>query len=305
MSTKIVFFGTHDFGAGILDVLIGSKKYDLVAVVTQPDRPVGRRHELQQSAVKILAVRHGLHVLQPELLKTFDIGHMAFDLTVVCQYGLIIPKNILDTPKYGSINVHTSLLPKYRGASPIQSAIASGEVETGVTIMQMDEKMDHGPILSQAKISIGPDETYRDLQKKMLPVAQQLLLETLPGYLEGKIKPRPQNENEATFCKIFSREDGKINWQKTAEEIYNQYRGLTPWPGVWTMWNSKRLKLLKIRTNSRRLPAGKIETENQQIFVGTSNGAIEILSLQLEGKKEQTNSSFIAGHPKFDSTSLT
>ncbi len=305
MHAKIIFFGTHDFGAAMLSALIKNKNYDIVAVVTQPDRQAGRKHEISKSPVKILAEQHGLNILQPESLKNLELGTKNWDLSVVCQYGLIIPKIILELPKFGFINIHTSLLPKYRGASPIQTAIVNGETETGITIMLMDEKMDHGQILSQAKIQISADETYLNLQKRMEPAAEELLIKTLPEYLNGKITPTAQTENEATFCKIFSRDDGRIDWKKTSVEIYNQYRGLSPWPGVWTMWNGKRLKLLEIKISNLRIPAGETKINDRRIFVGTKNGAIEILSLQLEGKKGQTAANFISGQPLFESTSLT
>ncbi|MEK7625258.1 MAG: methionyl-tRNA formyltransferase [Patescibacteria group bacterium] len=304
MNSKIIFFGTQNFGAGILRCLIESEKYDLVAVITQPDRKIGRDQATQKSPVKILAEQHHLRVLQPETLKnwTLDIG--VWNLAIVCQYGLIIPKSILELPKHGFINVHTSLLPEYRGASPIQTAIVNGEAVTGVTIMLMDEKMDRGPILSQTKIQIAPDDTYPDLSEKMEPLAQNLLLKTLIEYLEGGIKPQTQDENGATFCKMFSRDDGRIDWQKSSAEIYNQYRGLTPWPGVWTSLNKKRLKLLKIRPAETQISPGSVKVAKRRIFVGTPHGSIEILSLQLEGKKEQSGASFIDGYPEFDGASL-
>lgn len=304
MNPKILFFGTQNFGAGILRCLIDSGKYDIVAVVTQPDRKIGRDQEIQKSPVKILAEQNGLQIFQPESLKNCDLGFGIWDLSIVCEYGLIIPKNILDQPRHSFINVHTSLLPKYRGASPIQTAIVNGEARTGITIMQMDEKMDRGPILSQEKISISPDDTHQDLAEKMLPIAQSLLIKTLPEYLEGKITPQPQNEAETTFCKIFTRDDGRIDWQRSAAEIYNQFRGLTPWPGVWTTWSGKRLKLLKIRPANTTISSGIIMVDGEKILVGVADGAIEILSLQLEGKKEQTAANFISGYQNFEGSRL-
>lgn len=299
MKHEIIFFGTQTFGAGILRCLIESKNYKIVAVVTQPDRKIGRQQETQKSPVKLLAEQHGLKIFQPESLKNWEMDIADSDLSIVCEYGLIIPKKILETSKYGAINVHTSLLPKFRGASPIQTAIINGETETGVTIMQMDEKLDHGPILSQTKVEIAPDDTYLDLAKKMEPLAQNLLLKTLPEYLEGRIKPKPQNESGATYCKMFTREDGLVDWKKSTEQIYNQYRGLTPWPGVWTRWDKKRLKLQKIKPSAGKISPRSVKINDKRIFVGTSNGAVEILSLQLEGKKEQTGANFITGYPKF------
>ncbi len=303
---KIVFFGTHDFGAAMLQALINSKQYDIVAVVTQPDRPVGRSQELEKSPVKILAEKNNLHVFQPEPLKTFDFGLSTFDLGIVCQYGLIIPKKILDLPKFGTLNVHTSLLPKYRGASPIQTALMNGEKKTGVTIMLVDEKMDHGPILAQEKITIDPDDIAPSLSKRMAPVAGNLLLKTIPDYLSGKITPQPQDETEATFCKILTRDDGKIDFKKTADEIYNLYRGLTPWPGVWTKWDGKRLKLLSIAPSpSRKGTAGEVKVVDNKIFISTADGSIQILELQLESRGAMDARTFLTGYKDIDGAVLT
>ncbi len=319
---KIVFFGTQDFGAAILQALIDSKQYDIVAVVTRPDRPIGRKQEIEPSPVKVLVKKHDLKVMQPESLKSATaLGssptptppkrgftttyHLPpTDLFIVCQYGLIIPKKILDLPKYGALNVHASLLPKYRGASPIQTALVNGEKETGVTIMLMDEKMDHGSILAQEKISIDIDDTTISLSKKMSVAAAELLSRTIPAWLAGKIKPKPQNDSEATFCKILTRDDGKIDFNKTADEIYNLYRGLTPWPGVWTLWEGKRLKLLKIKKANKQIPAGYVTVETNKIFIGTSRGSVEALELQLEGRKAMTAEAFIRGYKNINGINL-
>lgn len=295
MKTKVVFFGTHEFGAGMLKGLLGAGVFDIVGVVTQPDRPTGRKQEMKKSAVKELSERNGLQVFQPETLKNFDLN-IECDLAVVCQYGLIIPKRILEIPKHGSINVHTSLLPKFRGASPIQSAIVSGEKETGVTIMQMDEKMDHGPILAFEKVKIDPDETYPELEKQLEPIARNLLLDTLPKWLAGQISPVVQNDNDATFCKMYSREDGKINWSDPAKKIYDLYRGLLPWPGVWTVWSGTRLKVLQMALSEKEISPGVIKLENEELLIGTSQGSIKIIKLQIEGGRPLDSKSFLAGH---------
>lgn len=306
MKTSIVFFGTHDFGASMLRALISNPAFEITAAITQPDRPVGRKHEIQKSPVKLLAEEHGIPIYQPESLKNLksEILNLKFDLAVVCQYGLIIPQNILDLPKSGSINVHPSLLPKYRGASPIQSAIVNGEKETGITIMLMDEKLDYGPILSQQIVNINPDETSGQLRKKIEPFAQEQLLQTLGDWLAKKISPQPQNDSEATFCKMFTRDDGRINWQKTALEIYNLYRGLTPWPGVWTTLNGKRLKLLSLVPNSVNLKPGLVQIADGKLLIGTSLGSIKIGQIQLEGKAAVDAKSFAAGHQNIHGSNL-
>lgn len=296
--TKIIFFGTQEFGKGILEALIKSSDFEIVAVFTQPDRPVGRKQEIQKSPVKILAEDHNLKILQPESLKNYEIPNLGADLNIVCQYGLIIPQTVLDSAKHGSINIHTSLLPKYRGASPIQSAIINGEKETGVTIMLMDSKMDHGPILAQEKLTIAPNDNYLTLSDKMLPVACELLLKTIREYLAGDIAPQEQNHEQATLCKMFTREDGQIDFNKSAVEIYNQFRGLNPWPGVFTFYDNKRVKLLNIKPVEKNIEPGKFVVENGRLFIGCTEGALEIFELQIEGKKSMNAKAFINGYLK-------
>ncbi len=296
--TKIIFFGTQEFGKGILEALIKSSDFEIVAVFTQPDRPVGRKQEIQKSPVKILAEDHNLKILQPESLKNYEIPNLGADLNIVCQYGIIIPQTVLDSAKHGSINIHTSLLPKYRGASPIQSAIINGEKETGVTIMLMDSKMDHGPILAQEKLTIAPNDNYLTLSDKMLPVACELLLKTIREYLAGDIAPQEQNHEQATLCKMFTREDGQIDFNKSAVEIYNQFRGLNPWPGVFTFYDNKRVKLLNIKPVEKNIEPGKFVVENGRLFIGCTEGALEIFELQIEGKKSMNAKAFINGYLK-------
>ena len=210
----------------------------------------------------------------------------------------------MNIPKFGTINTHTSLLPKYRGASPIQSAIFNGEKETGVTIMMMDKGMDSGPILSQKTVDILPDETYIELDTKMAQIASELLLDTTLKYVAGTIKPQTQNEAEITFCKKLDRDDGKVDWQKTTQEIYNQYRAFTPWPGVWTTWNEKRLKLLEIRPSGKKIEAGQVQIENDTMYIGTKNTSIEIQKLQLEGKPAMDAQVFVNGYKNINGQNI-
>jgi methionyl-tRNA formyltransferase len=292
---SLVYFGTHDFSATILETLIKSGLFDIKLVITQPDRPVGRKKEIQASSVKLIAQKYNLKIDQPETLKNYILETTA-DLNITCQYGLIIPKTILEAALRGSINVHTSLLPKYRGASPIQSALINGETETGVTIMLMDEKMDHGDILKQIKVPIAEHDTYETLSNKLLTLAPKLLIETINEYINGKIIPQIQKHEEATFCKEFTRDDGHIDPAKTAQQIYNLYRGLTPWPGIWTIWRDKRLKLLKIKPTEVAIENGKLLAKDGHLYIGANeNSAIEILQLQLEGKAAMDVKSFING----------
>jgi len=302
--TNVVFFGTHTFATVILQGLIDSPLIDVALVITQPDKPVGRKKILTPPPVKVLAEKHGIKIEQPQSLKKHALEPGVFDLGVTAQYGLLIPKHILSTPKHGILNVHTSLLPKYRGASPIQSALINGETETGVTIMKMDVGMDTGPILLQKPLAIDPDDTYLDLDAKLALTGSQALLETVPAYIDGSLKPQEQDESKKTLCKLLSREDGKIDWNKSSAEIYNQYRGMTPWPGIWTMLGDKRLKLLKIKPNDQSLQAGKLSANTTGILIGCGSTSIEVLELQLEGKKSMDAKTFLQGHSDADGTTL-
>ena len=293
---KAAFFGTQDFAATILQGLLDSDIVSVEMVFTQPDRKTGRKQIIEESPVKKLAKKYNIKIEQPETLKNSEIDLSGFELGVVAQYGLIIPKYIIDSFPKGMINVHGSILPKYRGASPIQAALVNGEKETGITIMIMDEKMDHGPILSQKSVSIDQDDTYTTLASKMAVEGQILLLNTLPEWLNGHLKAQPQDESQATFTKLLTKEDGLVDFHKTNDEIYNQYRGLTPWPGVWCMRNDKRLKLLKIAKSDKTLPVGETFTENKRIFIGCDKGSIEVLELQLEGKVIMDACTFLNGY---------
>lgn len=303
--------GTPDFAVPVLESLIASS-YSLIAVITQPDKEVGREQKLVYLPVKKLALEYNISVYQPEKLDhetEQKISSLSPDLIAVAAYGQIIPKSILDIPKYGSINVHASLLPKYRGASPIQAAILAGEKETGITIMLMDEKMDHGPILAQKKIKIYNNETGESLHDRLAKLGAELLAETLPKWLKGKIKSKPQDHTKATFTKILTREDGHIDWTKSAEEIKCQIRAYYPWPGSWTMLNSKRLKIIQVSSLNSQLSVikkfGKVFlTENKELAIACGKGCLIIERLQLEGKKEMTAEEFLKGHSNITGTIL-
>lgn len=296
MPTSIAFFGTHEFGATILESLATDDRFSVDLVITQPDKPVGRKQVLTPPPVKILADARGIKTEQPESLKNFHLEKDTFDVAVTAQYGLLIPSHLFIETKRGFVNVHTSLLPKYRGASPIQSALINGETETGVTIMIMDAGMDTGDILSQEKVVINPDETYPELDSRLAEIGSKLLLKTLSDYIKEKIVPQKQDETKVTICKKLSREDGKIDWNKTTEEIYNLYRGTTPWPGIWTTLDQKRVKLLKIKPASISLKPGLIQTSEDKIFVGTGDGSIEVVKIQFEGKTALDVNACLAGY---------
>jgi len=284
---KIIFFGTSDFAIPALETL-AKDNYDVVAVVTKPDKPAGRKQVLSPSPVKKFAIEKHILVLEPNNLRGDEEVFAAFkllspDVCVVAAYGKIIPKRYLGVPKYGFINIHPSLLPKYRGPSPIQTAILSGEKETGVTILVVDEEMDHGPILKSEKWKVKNGKYYKELEKELAELGAKLLIETLPKYINGEIKQAPQDHSRATFTKMFSREDGRVDWSKSTQEIYNRIRALNPEPGTWTLWKGKVLNIKKARL---------------------ADGKLEIETLQLEGKRETPFREFLNGHPDFDISQL-
>ncbi len=296
----VVFFGTHEFAVEILRALVHDPAIRVVGVVTQPDRPVGRKQTLQAPPVKIFAEQHNLSLSQPLSLKGYALEYGTHDLNIVAQYGKLIPQHIIETPKHGTINVHTSLLPKYRGASPIQAALLNGETETGVTIMLMDVGLDTGPILTQQKIEIPLDQTCGELEKRLAIIGGQLLLQTIPRYISGEIKPQAQRDADATHCKQLTRDEGRVDWKSSAGHMYNQFRALTPWPGLWTTWESQRIKLLQIIPSEHVSSPGVVFIDKNRLFVGCKDESIEILHLQREGKNPSSAADFIKGYPKLN-----
>lgn len=304
-ATPITFFGTHQFACTILQGLIDDPLFEVTLVITQPDKPVGRKKEMTPSPVKLLAQDHDIQVETPISLKKYTLEDPS-PLAVVAQYGKIIPQSILDAFPKGVINTHTSLLPKYRGASPIQSALVDGKKKTGVTIMVMDAGMDTGPLLSKQKVIIDKDITYPELDAQLALVGSVLLRETLTKYISGEITPQPQENDQATTCKLLSRDDGKIVWQDmTALDVYNRYRGLTPWPGIWTLLDGKRLKLLTVKPTKKTLQPGEIEYRNNTMYIGCKEGAVQVFQLQLEGKKAMDGESFANGFGQYSGIIVT
>ena len=305
----LVFFGTQHFAAQILQGLLDSEQFEISLVITQPDQPSGRHQILAAPPTKLLAQKYNIAVAQPETLKNFSFPEIPDQqsknqITICAQYGKLIPPAILEAFPLGILNVHTSLLPKYRGASPIQSSILAGETETGVTIMKMAAGLDTGPILAQTQVEIAPDDLFTEVENKLIGAAIPLLIESTQKYLAGEITPSEQNENQMTACRELTKDDGKVNWNQTAEQIYNQYRALCVWPGIWTKWNEKRLKLIDLKPADKKIPAGQVKIEEGRIFIGTSNGALEILSLQLEGKNTLTAADWLRGNAKIDGANL-
>lgn len=308
---KIIFIGTPEFGAIILEEMIRNK-YKPVLVVTAPDKPVGRKQIITPPPVKIMAQRYGISVSQPEKLSIIinQLSLLKPDLIVVAAFSQILSKKILDIPKYGCINVHPSLLPKYRGPSPIQYAILNGDKETGTTIILMDEKMDSGPILTQRKTEIKIKETALEFHGRLAHLGSELLIETLPQWIEGKIKIKPQDEARASYTKILKKEDGKIDWQKSAEEIERQIRAFAPWPSTFTSYKGKKLKILKVsvlekaETASSALAGKTFLSSENKTAVHCGKGDLVIEELQLEGKRKMTSEEFLRGHQDFIKTIL-
>jgi methionyl-tRNA formyltransferase len=299
---KIIFFGTPEFAAKILEALL-SADYAIKAVVAQPDKAVGRHQTLTHPPTKVLALKNKIKVLQPANLKDpdflADLKKLKPDLIITAAYGKIIPKEILELPKFGAINVHGSLLPKFRGASPIQYAIWQGEAEAGVTIMLMDEIMDHGPIVAEEAIRIAPDDTSGTLHGKLADLGANLLIKTLPKWLNRELEPQDQDMTQVTYTKILKRDDGRINWSKPAIEIERQIRAFTPWPGVFTEIDGKRLKIIKakIANESGSKNAGEVlKTSSGELAVVCGESSLILEKVQLEGKKEVSGKEFLNGY---------
>ncbi len=298
---KIVFMGTPDFAVPALAALV-EDGYEVQAVVTQPDKPRGRGMVTAMSPVKEVGLRYGIKVYQPVRLEDEDfvaeIKLLAPDAIVVVAYGRILPGKILDIPSKGCINVHASLLPKYRGAAPINWAIINGEQETGVTIMLMDRGMDTGPILSTEKVLIGSDDTAGDLHDRLKHVGAGLLVRTLKLFAEGTVVPVPQDNSQATYAPMLKKEDGRIEWKKSAVDIRNLVRGLFPWPGAYTSYRGVTLKILNgdvLDTDKAERPGTIISAEGDSIDVATGEGIFGIKEIQPAGKKRMKVTEFLRG----------
>ncbi|WNF35509.1 methionyl-tRNA formyltransferase [Bacillaceae bacterium IKA-2] len=299
---RVVFMGTPDFSVPVLKRLI-EEGYEIVGVVTQPDRPKGRKKQLTPPPVKVEAEKHGLMVVQPEKLKNPEdlkaVLALKADLIVTAAFGQILPKELLDTPKYGCINVHASILPEYRGGAPIHQAIIDGKNETGITVMYMVEKLDAGDILTQAKVDILEADHVGSLHNKLSVIGAELLAHTIPNLIAGKLIPIKQDEEKVTFAKNISREKEKIDWGKTGEAIYNQIRGLHPWPVAYTLLDNQPLKVWwveKVAGNKEAEPGTIVTIEPDGFTVSTGNQThIKITNLQPSGKKRISTEEFLRG----------
>lgn len=304
---KVIFMGTPDFAVRTLERLIA--EHEVIGVVTQPDRPAGRKNILQPPPVKTLAQAHDIPVLQPlKIRKTDAISELKAlgvpDVFVVAAFGQILPQAVLDIPPHGSINVHASLLPRWRGAAPIQAAIRAGDAQTGVTIMQMDAGLDTGAMLRARAIDIAPNETGASLHDKLAEVGADLLIETLPAYLNGEITPQPQDDAQSTFAPQIEKQDGQIDWTQDAASIERTVRAFTPWPSTYTHWNGQYLKVIGGSTADGSAPVGKLVWHNGALAVGTGAGLFVLDAVQLAGSKPTPVSAFINGHADFVGATL-
>lgn len=298
---RIVFFGTPAFAVGILKMLL-DEKYNVVAAVSQPDRPVGRKHKIEKTPVKVLCEEYGIPCLQMDHLKDEVDKVLAYepDVIVTCAYGQIVPSSILEYPRLGCINVHPSLLPKYRGGAPMHFAILNGDEVTGVSLMEMTKKMDAGRVYAQVEVSIGKDETEAELEPRLLEASVTLLKENLPLYLEGKLPGVEQDESKVTFCHNISREMEKVSFQsEEVHTLYNHIRGLIDWPVPYGMVEGKRVKFYAVRMEEKDSgkPAGEIlGFKDHAMEVAANGGVIRVLELQMEGKKRMSADAFANGY---------
>lgn len=296
---KIIYMGTPDFSVAPLDELI-KNKYNVLAVVTQPDKEVGRKKEIKFSPVKEYALLNNIKVIQPEKIRNDykEIIELKPDIIITCAYGQIIPKELLEYPRYKCVNIHASLLPKLRGGAPIHKAIINGYDKTGVTIMYMDEKMDSGDIIYQEEIKIEDNDNVGSLFDKLSVLGSKMIIKILPDIISGNISPIKQNENEVSYAYNVSREEEKIDFNKTSREVFNQIRGLNPWPVSYSILDDKKVKIYESKignSNKNGIPGKIINIYKDSIGVKTLDGEILIYELQFEGKKKVFTKDYLNG----------
>src|SRR4030042_344962 len=308
MKKRIIFLGTPEFSVPSLEALIHGD-YQVVAVYTQPDRRAGRGQQVTSSPVKRLALSQGLDVVQIDKFKVAGtvekLTAVAPGLIVVAAFGLLLPPEVLHLPKLGCLNVHPSLLPRHRGASPVAAAILQGDEITGVTIMLLDAGMDTGPILNRIEVPITDEDTTGSLGIKLAKVGAQLLIETLPLWVEGRTKPRPQDESEVSYRRRITKEEGDIDWKLSALKLWRRVRAFDPWPGSYAPWHDKRLQLVTVLPlyHEKSVQPGKVialpPPSPLTVGVGTGDGILGLVRLQLEGKRELSAEEFVRGQRDF------
>ena len=298
---KTIFMGTPDFAVPCLEVL--QAKTEVLAVITQPDRPKGRGHNLQASPVKQKALEYNLPVLQPEKIKTeeftAELERLQPDLIVVVAFGQILSQRILDIPSLGCVNVHASLLPRYRGAAPIHWSIINGEKETGVTTMLMDAGLDTGDMLLKDKVTITEEMTTEELHDQLMAMGGKLLAETIDGLANGTITPEKQDDSISNYAGMLNKETGHIDWSKSAVEIHNLIRGLNSWPVAWSMKDGKNYKFWRTKVenrNSDKAPGTVVELRKNSFCLATGEGLLEVLEIQPPSKKRMSAGDLLRGH---------
>ncbi len=298
---KTIFMGTPDFAVPCLEVL--QAKTEVLAVITQPDRPKGRGHNLQASPVKQKALEYNLPVLQPEKIKTeeftAELERLQPDLIVVVAFGQILSQRILDIPPLGCVNVHASLLPRYRGAAPIHWSIINGEKETGVTTMLMDAGLDTGDMLLKDKVTITEEMTTEELHDQLMAMGGKLLAETIDGLANGTIIPEKQDDSISNYAGMLNKETGHIDWSKSAVEIHNLIRGLNSWPVAWSMKDGKNYKFWRTKVenrNSDKAPGTVVELRKNSFCLATGEGLLEVLEIQPPSKKRMSAGDLLRGH---------
>lgn len=297
--TKLIFMGTPDFSAAVLNGLLDDSNYDVLAVVTQPDRAVGRKKEIKMTPVKEVALAHNLPVYQPEKMsgseEMAELMTLGADGIVTAAFGQFLPTKLLDSVDF-AVNVHASLLPKYRGGAPIHYAIINGEEEAGVTIMEMVKKMDAGDMIAKASTPITDDDNVGTMFEKLAVIGRDLLLKTLPDYIAGNIEPEPQDESKATFSPNITPEEERIDWNKSARDVFNHIRGLYPWPVAHTLLDGKRFKIYEATlAEGHGKPGEIIEKGKKSLVVATGDGAISLKTVQPAGKPRMSIVDFLNG----------
>ena len=303
---RVVFMGTPEFAVPALDALIHSE-HEIVGVFAQPDEPAGRGRSVVSPPVKKLALQHKLTVHQPpSLRRSCELDRLASlqpDVVVIAAYGKILPESFLRVPPRGCLNIHASLLPRHRGPSPIAAAILAGDEVTGVTIMIVTKVMDTGPILTQRRIPILPHDTSGSLSQKLSGLGADLLMETLPQWLDGKLIPQPQDNDKATYCKMIAKEDGLIDWRRPAVELWRRVRAFQPWPGCYTTWQGRTVKIIEAVPLSGEGVPGQVVTMSHEpsvpVGVHTGAGVLGLVQVQLEGKRAMSGAEFIRGQRDF------
>jgi methionyl-tRNA formyltransferase len=305
----LVFFGSPA-GATLALRAVIAREHRVIAAYTQPDRAAGRSGAPVPTPFRAAAEQAGIPVRTPKSLRDAaaqkELAGFKADAFIVVAYGKLLPPDVLRLPRLGTLNIHPSLLPKYRGPSPVQQAVLDGVPQTGVTVMLLDEGMDTGPVLAQESVRLRGDETAGALTGRLFEMGAELLAETLDRWVAGEVRPRPQAHAEATVTKLLSREDGEVDWLQPAERIARMVRAYDPWPGVHTRWRGQAVKILEARavSGAERKPPGEVSTTEGGLLVATGVGALELLRLQLEGRRPLPANEFLRGHPDFASAML-